>query len=380
MSTYDPIPITEPFISDLEVKMAAEAAQFGWGANHYKFNRDFEDLFSKYLGIKHAVSLPNATAGLHLACAAFGIGPGDEVICPDVTWIASVAPVIYQGATPVFVEIDPITWCIDPASGVRAITPRTKGIIAVDLYGSLCDWKTLRKIAMDYGIFLIEDAAEALGGHIAGKKAGTFGDIGVFSFHGTKMITTGEGGMVVTDSTPLYETILTLRDHGRAPGDTAFYNQRVGYKYKMSALQAGFGIAQIKRIDEIFAEKIRVFKTYKQLLDQKLGIVLNFDQGDFDPSYWMVTVIPPCTFKIKKSIFQEEMKTQGIDTRPFFSRLSYMPAFDGHDIVQVNCRSIVVDHIVDTAINLPSGPTLTKTQISYVSQKVNTFISEAIKN
>ncbi len=375
MDTSNPIPITEPFVSDLEVKMAAQAAQFGWGANHYKFNRDFEELFSNYLGIKHAVSLPNATAGLHLACASFGIGPGDEVICPDVTWIASVAPVIYQGATPVFVEIDPITWCIDPASVVRAITPRTKGIIAVDLYGSLCDWTTLRKIATDNGIFLIEDAAEALGGQIAGKKAGTFGDIGVFSFHGTKMITTGEGGMVVTDSTPLYETILTLRDHGRAPGDTAFHNQRVGYKYKMSALQAGFGIAQIKRIDEIFSEKIRVFKTYKALIDKNLGIILNFDQGEFDPSYWMVTVVPPTTFKMSKSVFQATMKSKGIDTRPFFSRLSNMPAFNGHNIVPIKYRSIDVDHIVDTAINLPSGPTLAKTQISYVCQKVNNLIS-----
>ena len=305
MDTSISIPITEPFISDLEIKMAAEAAQFGWGENYYKFNRDFEELFSEYLGIKHAVSLPNATAGLHLACASFGIGPGDEVICPDVTWIASVAPVIYQGATPVFVEIDPITWCIDPASVARAITPHTKGIIAVDLYGSLCDWAALRKIATENGIFLIEDAAEALGGKIAGRKAGTFGDIGVFSFHGTKMITTGEGGMVVTDSTPLYETILTLRDHGRAPGDTAFHNKRVGYKYKMSALQAGFGIAQIKRIDEIFSEKIRVFETYKALIDKNLGIILNFDQGEFDPSYWMVTLFRLLAIKRINLLFKQ---------------------------------------------------------------------------
>ena len=218
------IPVAAPSITAREGDLAREAAMTAWGPDHYRFNARFERMMADYVGVAHAVSLPHATSGLHLALAAAGIGPGDEVIGPDVTWIASMAPVSYVGATPIFVDILPDTWCIDPRAVEAAITDKTRAIIGVDLYGSMCDWPALRDIATRHGLVLIEDAAEALGSTYAGQQAGSFGDMAVFSFHGSKTITTGEGGMLVTNDKKMHARIQKLRDHGRPPGDRFFQN------------------------------------------------------------------------------------------------------------------------------------------------------------
>ena len=198
------IAVAGPSITEREAELAAEAARTAWFANHYAYNARFEAMLADYIGVAHAVSLPHATAALHLALVALGVGAGDEVIAPDVTWIASVAPVVYVGAEPVLVDILPDTWCLDPDAVEAAIGPKTKAIIAVDLYGSTCDWARLEAIAEKHGLALIEDAAEALGSVHHGKRAGAFGRCSAFSFHGSKTLATGEGGMLATDDAALY--------------------------------------------------------------------------------------------------------------------------------------------------------------------------------
>jgi len=249
------IAIAGPWITEKEISYVADAAANDWYENAGNYVRRFEDAFAGYVGRKFALSLPSCTSGLHLSLLALGVGKGDEVIVPDVTWIASSAPISYVGARPVFVDIDPATWCISTDAVTAAISDRTRAVIAVDLYGSMPDMAALLSVTEAHGVPLIEDAAEAIGSRYAGSLAGSFGETSVFSFHGSKTLTTGEGGMVVTDREDLYERMSMLRDHGRMPGDTSFFNAEVAYKYKMSSLQAALGLAQVERVEELIARK-----------------------------------------------------------------------------------------------------------------------------
>ena len=246
----DRIPISGPWITQKEIDYVTDAATNAWYANHAMYHVRFEKTFADYLAMKHAVSLPSCTAAIHLSLAALGIGPGDEVIIPDLTWIASSAPISYVGATPIFADVDRDTWCLSAESLNKCITPKTKAVIAVDLYGGMPDWESILEIANAAGLPVIEDAAEAIGSEYQNRKAGTLGRTGTFSFHGSKTLTTGEGGMLVTDDDKLFKRIMILRDHGRDPGDTMFFNAEVGFKYKMSSMQAAMGLGQIERIEE----------------------------------------------------------------------------------------------------------------------------------
>ena len=209
---------TKPSITALEVEYATDAAANGWGDRCYDYIQRFEEGFKAHLDVRYAIATSSCTGALHIGMAALGIGPGDEVILADTNWIATASPIVQLGATPVFVDILPDTWCLDPAEVSRAITPRTKAIVAVHLYGNLCDMDSLLAIGAKYGIAVIEDAAEALGSVYHGKRAGSMGAFGAFSFHGTKTLTTGEGGLFATNDAALYEKVLTLSNHGRARG------------------------------------------------------------------------------------------------------------------------------------------------------------------
>lgn len=323
------IPVAGPSITPREAELAAEAAATAWGPDHYRFNARFEAMFAAYLGLPQAVSVPHATSALHLACAALGLGPGDEVIAPDVTWIASVAPVTYVGATPVLVAIDPVTWCLDGDAVEAAIGPRTRAILGVDLYGSMCDWGRLRAIADRHGLALIEDAAEALGSTWQGRQAGALGDVSAFSFHGSKTVTTGEGGMLATGDADLMARVQVLRDHGRSPGDRFFQNREIAFKYKMSAVQAALGIAQMERIGDLIAQKRRIFGWYAERLAGVNGLALNAEPPGVTNSYWMVTAVPDPGFGLDKFALQAALRARNIDTRPFFSPLSELEAFAG---------------------------------------------------
>lgn len=369
------IPVAGPSIGDREVELVAEAARTAWYGNHYAYNERFERMLADYVGVSYAVSVPHCTAALHLALAALGVGPGDEVIVPDVTWIASVAPVFYVGAEPVLVDVLSDTWCIDPAAVEAAITPATKAIIGVDLYGSMCDWDRLKIIADTHGLHLIEDAAEALGSEYHGRKAGSFGDVSAFSFHGSKTVVTGEGGMLATSKSELFERVLFLRDHGRKPGDRFFLNHEVGFKYRMSAVQAALGVAQMERIDSLISHKRRIFAWYRERLGTINGVTLNVEPPGTTNSYWMVTAVLAPNLGIDKFRMMEELGRRNIDSRPFFSPLSTLPAFEDRKQARRFVRPQSAGAAVAAfGVNLPSGYNMDEEKADLVSRAVAEII------
>src|SRR3984893_18247540 len=253
------IPIAGPSITHKEIDYVAGAVTNAWYDNANVYHERFEKAFADHLGLRFAVALPSCTSAIHLSLLALGIGPSDEVIVPDATWIASAAPITYVGATTVFADIDAKTWCLSARSFEKCITPKTRAVIPVDLYGNMPDWDAIVEVATRNNISVIEDAAEAAGAEYNGKKAGSFGDAGVFSFHGSKTLTTGEGGMLVTDRADIHQQALFLRDHGRQLGDKMFWNTQVAFKYRMSSMQAALGLAQLERLEELVARKRQIF-------------------------------------------------------------------------------------------------------------------------
>ena len=316
------IPYTKPSITELEVQYATDAAANGWGEHCYDYIIRFEKAFKDHLGVKYAITTSSCTGALHMGMHALGIGPGDEVILADANWIATAAPIAHLGATPVFVDILPDSWCLDPEQVEAAITPKTKAIVAVHLYGNLCDMDALLAIGERHGIPVIEDAAEAVGSVYYGKRAGSMGRFGAFSFHGTKTITTGEGGMFVTNDPDLYEHVLTLSNHGRARGQNKqFWPDMVGFKYKMSNVQAAIGCAQMERMESLVYKKRCIFNIYKEeLID--LPIALNPEPANCINGYWMPTVVFEPEHACVKSKLLCLYKDMGIDARVFFWPLS----------------------------------------------------------
>ena len=339
---------TKPSITELEVGYAADAAANGWGERCYDYIHRFEKLFREHLGVKHAIATSSGTGALHLGMAALGIGRGDEVILADINWIASAAPIVHLGATPVFVDVLESSWCLDPAAVEAAITPRTKAILAVHLYGNLCDLDALLAIGRRHDIPVIEDAAEALGSVWHGRRAGSLGQFGAFSFHGTKTVTTGEGGIFVTDDDALYESVLTLSNHGRARGEARqFWASRVGFKYKMSNLQAAIGCGQMERVEELVAGKRRVFEHYAKALATLPGS-LNPEPADTRNGYWMPTFVVKEDVPFDRQTLLDRFKSENIDGRVFFWPLSMLPMFER---VPGNRRSY---SLYPRAVNLPS--------------------------
>lgn len=358
------VPVAGPWITDKEVRYVADAARNAWYDKAGVYHQRFERAFADYLGVRHAVSLPSCTSAIHLALRALGVGPGDEVIVPDVTWIASAAPITYVGATTVFADIDSRTWCLAADSFERCITPRTKAVIPVGLYGSVPDWPALRRIAGERGIAVIEDAAEAIGSEFRGCKAGSLGDVGVFSFHGSKTLTTGEGGMLVTDRDELLARVLTLRDHGRPPGDRLFFNTEVAYKYKMSALQAAMGLAQLERVEELVARKRELFAWYYEELGGIPDVTLNAEPAGTLNSYWMITVVWGERFALSKEQAMERLSAAGVDSRPFFYPLSSLPAYAKSPQAETaRVRNTASYSVSPRALNLPSALSLTREQV-----------------
>lgn len=361
------IPIAGPSITQKEIDYVTQAVTSAWYGDANIFHKRFEDAFAAHCGRRYAVSLPSATSGLHLALAAIGVGPGDEVIVPDATWIASAAPIRYVGAEPIFADIDSKTWCLSPEAFEVAITPRTKAAIVVDLYGAMPNWDQLAVIADRHGVILIEDAAEAVGSRWRDRPAGSFGTMSVFSFHGSKTLTTGEGGMLVLDDEPLLARILQLRDHGRTPGDIMFFNEEVGFKYKMSSMQAALGLAQLERVDELVDAKRRIFGWYRDTLKDWNKAHLNPDVEGLYNSYWMTTVILDKSLNITKERLIPALKNRGIDVRPFFYPLSAIPAFrDLASAAVARDRNKVSYGLTPFGLNLPSALRLEKIEVEEV--------------
>lgn len=340
---------TKPSITDLEVRYATDAAANGWGDQCYAYINRFEELFKQHLGVQYAIATSSCTGALHMGMAALGIGPGDEVIMADTNWIATAAPIVHLGAKPVFVDILPDSWCIDPDKAEAAITPRTKAIVAVHLYGNLCDMDRLLAIGEKYGIPVIEDAAEAIGSVWHGKRAGSIGAFGAFSFHGTKTLTTGEGGMFVTNDADLFERVLTLSNHGRARGQTKqFWPDMVGFKYKMSNIQAAIGCAQMERIEELIQRKREIFATYRKHLEILPGVSMNPEPEGTINGAWMPTVVFAEETGITREKLQAAFAAENVDARVFFWPLSSLSMF------QSMKNNINAWDMPKRGINLPS--------------------------
>lgn len=340
---------TKPSITELEIEYATDAVRNGWGDRCYEYIVRFEEAFKKHLGVKYAIATSSCTGALHMGMSALGIGPGDEVIMADTNWIASAAPIVHLGAKPVFVDIDADSWCLDPDQVEAAITPNTKAILAVHIYGNLCDMGRLLAIGARHSIPVIEDAAEAIGSQYHGKRAGSMGAFGSFSFHGTKTMTTGEGGMFVTNDAALYETVLTLSNHGRARGQTKqFWPDMVGFKYKISNVQAAIGCAQVERIDELIARKRDIFADYRDAFSGIPGISLNPEPVGTVNGAWMPTVVFAPELAVSREMLTRAFAAENIDARVFFYPLSSLPMF-APKIENTHAWSIP-----ERAINLPS--------------------------
>ncbi|MET0326686.1 MAG: DegT/DnrJ/EryC1/StrS family aminotransferase [Ilumatobacteraceae bacterium] len=368
------IPVAGPWITDREVDAVAHAARNSWFEHATDESRAFEAEFAAATGRTYAIALPSCTAGLHLSLLALGIGPGDEVIVPESTWIATAAPIAYVGATPVFVDVEPDTWCMSVESVLAVLGPATKAVIAVDLYGGFPDLVELEALCAEHGIALIEDSAEAAGGRHAGRAAGAFGVASTFSFHGSKTLTTGEGGMVLCDDESMYRRMLFLRDHGRLPGDVSFRSVEVAYKYKMSEMQAALGRVQLDRIDELIDKKRQIFGWYSSRLEHA-PVSLNVERTDDRATYWMVTAVFDERTGVHADAVRDALADASIATRPFFPPLSSLPAYDDAlDAPRARGRNPVSVDLATRAINLPSALTLTEDQVERVCDVVRRLV------
>lgn len=365
---------TKPSITGLEQGYAADAAANGWGARCYDYIVRFEKGFAEWLGCGHAIATSSCTGALHMGLAALGIGPGDEVILADTNWVATAAPIRHLGAQPVFVDVSPDTWCIDPGEAERHVTPRTRAIIATHVYGNLCDMDALLDLGHRTGIPIIEDAAEAIGAEWRGRRTGSMGLFGTFSFHGTKTLTTGEGGMFVTSDEALHRTVQTLSNHGRAAGQTRqFWPDMLGFKYKMSNVQAAIGCGQLERIDELVARKRAILAAYRQRLSGIEGVRLNPEPAGTVNGAWMPTAVCDPALGVTREMLLTAFEAADIDARVFFHPLSSLPMFEDRP-ANVNAWDIPT-----RAINLPSYHDMEEADIDRVAETLIGVVRGALE-
>ncbi len=364
------IPIADPVIGDEELKNLTEAVKSGWISSKGKFILEFEENFAKYCGVKYGVAVSNGTVALHLALVALGVGRGDEVVVPTLTFIASANAVRYAGGRPVFVDSQPDYWCMDPGKLEAAITPKTKAIMPVHLYGHPCDMDAVMDIAKRHNLFVVEDAAEAHGALYKGKTVGSFGDINCFSFYGNKTITTGEGGMCLTDNEELANKMRVLRDHGMNP-QKRYWHDIIGFNYRMTNLQAAVGVAQLKRLDEFIQCKRIIAAWYAEGLKPLAneGIIKLPPEMEWARSiYWLYSILIEDSLKVTRDKMIEHLAKHGVDSRPVFYPLHVMPPYKGRKSFRI------AEELSRKGISLPSGVTLTKSDIGTI---VNAIISIA---
>jgi perosamine synthetase len=358
-----------PSITDKEISYVLDAIRHGWNESWDSYLRRFEQAFAAYVGTRFAMTTSSCTGALHLSLLGLGVGPGDEVIVPEVSWVATASAVTYCGATPVFVDIDPETWCLDPASARRAITKRTKVIIPVHLYGHPVDMVALTRLADEYNLKVLEDAAPALGAEVNDRKVGGLGHVATFSFQGAKIMTTGEGGMLVTNDEAIYERVRWLGDHGRDK-DRPFHISAVGYKYKMSNVQAALGLAQLERIEELIAKKRTIYGWYKQRLGHLPGLRWNVERPWARNICWMTSTVLDKGLGIRRAEVIAGLKQRDVDSRPFFPPLSSFPMF-----TRSTAPNPVAHDIAQQGINLPSGHNLTEADVDRVCRSLLEVLS-----
>lgn len=362
------IPIAQPQLNGNEYVYLQDAFLSTWISSSGKYISMFEEKFSHYCGAQYGVAVSNGTVALHLALVALGIGAGDEVIVPDITFAATINAVLYTGATPVIVDIEEDGWCIDPYEIEKAVTPKTKAIIPVHIYGQPCNMEKICSIAEKYNLKMIEDCAEAHGAEYNGKKVGTFGDIGCFSFFGNKVITTGEGGMCITNNSELNDKMRVLKDHGMAK-DRKYYHEVIGFNYRMTNLQAAIGVAQVEKIDDVLRWRDELEHTYYQKLKGIDGLILQRrDLLNRKKITWLITVL---TRPEMRDACFEALTKSGIDVRPFFIPLSEMEIYKPYVF-----SNIISSKISKMGFNLPTSSEID----GQVVDKIANILSDCLKN
>jgi perosamine synthetase len=361
------VPIAEPCLGEEELQNVAGAIRSGWISSKGKFIPEFEEKFARYCGVKYGVATSSGTTALHLALVTLGIGPGDEVIVPTLTFIATANAVVYNRAKPIFVDSHPDYWCLDPEEIEKAITSGTRAIIPVHLYGHPCDMDTITDIARRHNLYVVEDAAEANGAGYRGKKVGSLGDIACFSFYGNKIITTGEGGMCLTNDEKLAEKMRTLRDHGMNP-NRRYWHETIGFNYRMTNMQAAVGVAQLEKLDRFIEKKRQIASWYaeglKDLAEQRL-IKLHPEMPWAKCVYWMYSILVEDGFGIGRDELMQRLFEKGIETRPLFYPIHIMPPYEDNDAFPV------AEEIAAKGVNLPSGVGLTRKTIREIVVIVN---------
>ncbi|MDQ6964023.1 MAG: DegT/DnrJ/EryC1/StrS family aminotransferase [Mariprofundales bacterium] len=361
-----------PWMTELEEKTVFDAVKNGWyGGQAYHYVETFEAEFAKYHDRKFALMTPNCTTALHLLLAGLGIGEGDEVIVPDCTWVGSTACVTYQRATTVFADIDPIHWCLTPETIARVITPRTKAVIVVDLFGNMPDWDGIKSLCDQRGIVMIEDAAEAVGSIYKGTRAGKFGIGSAFSFHRTKTISTGEGGMLLLDDDALFERCKFLRDHGRQPG--TYYNTEITFKYMPFNVQAALGYAQFQRIDELVGKKRWIWQGFCDRLSDIPDIMLNPEPEHIKNGVWATALVFGKSHGMTRDKALVELPKLGVPTRPFFYPLSSLPAYPGRESACRKSNPVAYD-TSEHGINLPCALNLQERDLDTISQGLHSLL------
>ncbi len=360
------IPVYQPWLCGNEKKYVMACLDSNWISSRGFFVEEFEKQFAAYTGVKHASAVANGTVALHLAMLALGIKDGDEVIVPTLTYIASVNAIAYARATPVFVDSLKETWQMDPADIEKKITAKTKAIMVVHLYGHPCDMDAIMAIAKKHNLYVIEDCAEATGSYYNGKHVGTFGDIATFSFYGNKTITTGEGGMVVTNDEKIHNHVLHYKGQGLAKG-REYWHDVVGYNYRMTNICAAIGLAQLEQIEFFLSKKKELAKKYKEKLDH-LPLAFHDPVGPIEHSYWMISILTERADDCEP--LREFLKKRGIESRPFFRPAHKMPMYE-----ECGGNFPVAERLSSCGINLPSWPGLTVTDLDVICADILQFYS-----
>lgn len=365
------IPVAAPVFAGNEKKYVLDCLESTWISSNGEYIERFESAFAKFCGVKHAVSCSNGTTALHLALQALGVSQNDEVICPTLTFVATANAIVYCGGIPVFVDSESDTWNIDPAQIEANITPQTKGIIVVHLYGHPVDMEPILAMARRHGLFVLEDAAEAHGAKYKGQCVGSLGNLAIFSFYGNKIITTGEGGMVVTNDDRLASIVRQLKGQGMDP-NRRYWFPIIGYNYRMTNIEAAIGLAQLEKVEWHIQRRLEIAKWYRDALDEIPGIKWQGEKAWAQHVYWMFSVM------LDENLNRDEamlfLQKQGIETRPVFYPIHTLPPY--HSFAPAKAFP-VANRIARTGINLPTWGGLTRADIDYICDHLRKWVNSS---
>jgi len=356
-----------PDIGARERAYTFDAVSTGWNSQHSKYLNRFEEQFAQYVGAKYAMATSSCTGALHLSLLSLGIGPGDEVIVPDITWVATASAVMYVGATPIFADVNKATWLITDRDIEPLITERTRAVITVHLYGFGVQMEEISALAKRHNLFVVEDAAPAIGTIIGGRAAGTFGDFGCYSFQGAKMLVTGEGGMIVTDNEELYAKARKIQDHGRKPG--TFWIEELGYKYKMSNTTAALGLGQLERGEQQIVRKRRIRSWYEEEFQGMTSIRMQHENAGTRSIHWMSSIVLEPESPLSRDDLIAKLRLDGIDSRPVFPAISQYPFWPVKQVPKSNAFQIG-----ENGINLPSGVNLSRASVSKIGDVIRKIL------